>query len=60
VITLLENNPQTGFCRFFIDKEADILELPTHLHGGINFVLMALSPNASAEKHIVCLAKMNG
>jgi len=36
VITLLENNPQTGFCRFFIDKEADILELPTHLHGGIN------------------------
>lgn len=36
MITLLENNPQTGFCRFFIDKETDISELPTHLHGGIN------------------------
>ncbi len=36
MITLLENNSQTGFCKFFIDKEADIAELPTHLHGGVS------------------------
>lgn len=32
--TLLLHDYQTHFCRFFINSEDELNDLPTHLHGG--------------------------
>lgn len=34
MISLIFENPQTHFCRFYIDNDSEIANLPTHSHGG--------------------------
>lgn len=34
MISLIFENPQTHFCRFYIDKDSEVTNLPTHSHGG--------------------------